>query len=254
MGVNISWGVAFLGGLLTFFSPCVLPLLPIYLSYLAGTAGGDSDLKARRKQTLMNAVAFSVGFTVSFVLIGLVFYGVMSQFRVSGWFSKVLGVVLIILGLHTLGVYRIPFLLRDSRKLDNDKLNAFTIGSSFLMGLLFAAGWSPCIGPILATILSLTTAASGSMLGAALMMLIFSVGLAIPFIIAALLADKASGWARRNARFTVWAERATGVLIILIGLGLFFISIHDMAGWAQENMPWAESMLNIESQLLGEEE
>lgn len=254
MGANISWGVAFLGGLLTFFSPCVLPLLPIYLSYLAGTAGSDTDLRARRKQTMMNAVAFSVGFTVSFVLIGLVFYGVMSQFRVSGWFSKVLGIVLIILGLHTIGVFKIPFLLRDSRKMDSEKLNSFTLGSSFLMGLLFAAGWSPCIGPILATILSLTTAASGSVVGAGLMMLVFSIGLAIPFIIAAFLADKASRWARRNAKFTVWAERATGVLILLIGLALFFFSIHDMSGWAQEHMPWADNMLNIESQLLGEDE
>ena len=252
MEMNISWGVAFLGGLLTFLSPCVLPLLPIYLSYLAGTAGSNKDLSARRRHTLFNALAFTVGFTVSFVLIGLVFYGVMSQFRVSGWFSKVLGIILIILGLHTLGVFRIPFLLRDSRKLDNDKLNSFTIGSSFLMGLLFAAGWSPCIGPILATILSLTTT-TGNIIDAGLMMLIFSIGLAIPFIIAALLADKASQWARRNARFTVWVERFTGVLILAIGLALFFFSIHDMSGWAQEHMPWADDMLNIESKLLGEE-
>ena len=252
MEMNISWGVAFLGGLLTFLSPCVLPLLPIYLSYLAGTAGSNEDISARRRNTLFNALAFTVGFTISFVLIGLVFYGVMSQFRVSGWFSKVLGIILIILGLHTLGVYRIPFLLRDSRKLDNDKLNSFTIGSSFLMGLLFAAGWSPCIGPILATILSLTTT-TGSIVDAGIMMVVFSVGLAIPFIIAALLADKASQWARRNARFTVWAERITGALILAIGLALFFFSIHDMSYWAQEHMPWAQEMLNIESKLLGEE-
>lgn len=253
MGANLSWGVAFFGGLLTFLSPCVLPLLPIYLSYLAGTAGGGQEVSARRKQTFLNAIAFSVGFTVSFVLIGLAFYGVMSQFRISGWFSKILGILLIILGLHTLGVFRIPFLLRDSRKLDNDKLNSFTLGGSFLLGLLFAAGWSPCIGPILATILSLTTT-SGNLAGAGVMMLLFSIGLAIPFILAALLADKASQWARRNARYTVWVEKITGVLILVIGLMLFFFSIHEMSGWAQEHMPWADSMLNIESKMLGEDE
>lgn len=248
---GISFGVAFLGGLLTFLSPCVLPLLPIYLSYLAGTQGHITDDNHNQKQTLFNALAFSLGFTISFVLIGVLFFELVSQFRVGSIFSQVMGALLIVLGLHTLGVFKIPFLLKDSRKMD--KANKFTLGGALLLGILFAAGWSPCIGPILATILALTSQ-SGTTLTAAMMMLVFSAGLAIPFIVAALLASKASEWAGKNARYTVWVERIMGVLILLVGIVLLFFSIHDMSNWAQEHMPWAETMLEIEDKMLEETE
>lgn len=245
----MNFSIAFIGGLLTFLSPCVLPLLPVYLSYMAGTSTSDSDQSQRH--TLINALSFSFGFTIAFVLIGVAFYGVVAQLRVGPLFSQVLGGVLIILGLHTLGVYKIPFLMRDSRKMGSN-VNALSIGSSCMMGVFFAAGWSPCIGPILASILALGSA-TGSVHSAALMMLVFSLGLAIPFILSALLSSKASGWARKNARHTVWFERITGLLILAIGILLLFVSIHDLSGWLQEHAPWADHLLEIEESLLGDE-
>lgn len=250
MGEGLSFGIAFLGGLLTFLSPCVLPLLPIYLSYLAGTQGTIADNNYNHKQTLLNAIAFSLGFTISFVLIGVVFFELVAQFRVGSIFSQVMGALLIVLGLHTLGVFKIPFLLRDSRKMD--KANKFTLGGAFLLGILFAAGWSPCIGPILATILAVASQ-TGNTMSAALLMLVFSSGLAIPFIVAALLAGKASGWARKNAKYTSWIERIMGGLILIIGIILLFFSIHDMSNWAQEHLPWADSILNLEDKMLEQE-
>lgn len=254
--MDVSLTIAFFGGLLTFLSPCVLPLLPIYLSYMAGTQSSGSEVSPEEKKlglrhSLFNALAFSAGFTVSFVLIGVLFYGVVSQFRTGDLFSKIMGVVLIILGIHTIGIYRIPLLMRDSRKLDV-KINTYTIGGSFILGVVFAAGWSPCIGPILATILALSSS-SDTMVSAVVMMLTFSFGLAIPFIIAALLVNKASEWASRNSRYTIWVERTTGLFILVFGLILLFVSIHDIAGWMQENVPWADSLLNVESKMLGEE-
>lgn len=244
---NISFSIAFLGGLLTFLSPCVLPLLPIYLSYLAGSSGAIHGKEYNQRNALMNALSFSLGFTISFVLIGVVFFELVAQFRVGGLFSQIMGVVLIILGLHTIGIFKIPLLMRDSRKME--KATTFTLGGSLLLGILFAAGWSPCIGPILATILALSSQ-SGDTTTAAIMMFVFSAGLAIPFIVSALLAGKVTIWVRKNAKYTMWVERFMGALILLVGIALLFFSIHDMANWAQEHLPWAESMLELEDKML----
>lgn len=250
--MSVPFTVAFVGGLLTFLSPCVLPLLPAYLAYLSGTSGASSDKNnqssAQLKVTLLNALGFTLGFTVAFVLIGVLFYSLISQFRMGDGFSRVMGVILLILGLHTLGVYRIPFLMRDTRVQQND-VSKLTIFSSFLFGLLFGAGWSPCIGPILAGILAIA-ANSGEVLMAASLMAVFSFGLAIPFLLSALLASRMGQWARKNARYTHWIERLTGILIVLIGLSLLIFSVHDMSIWLTEHAPWASTLFEVESALV----
>ncbi|MFT5594278.1 MAG: cytochrome c-type biogenesis protein [Oceanicoccus sp.] len=250
--MTVSFTVAFLGGLLTFLSPCVLPLLPAYLAYLSGATPGQGDESAQRfaqmKHTLFNALGFTLGFTVAFVLIGVLFYSLISQFRMGDGFSRVMGVLLIILGGHTLGLYRIPFLMRDTR-MQQENVSKLTLFSSFLFGLLFGAGWSPCIGPILAGILSLS-ANSGQMTTAAALMAVFSFGLAIPFLISALLSNRMGQWARKNSRYTHIIERATGVLIILIGLSMLLVSIHDMSNWLTEHAPWASALFDVESSMV----
>ncbi|PID42607.1 MAG: cytochrome C biogenesis protein [Gammaproteobacteria bacterium] len=253
--MTISFSVAFLGGLLTFLSPCVLPLLPAYLAYLSGTTPGQAadDLSGSQrfrqmKHTMCNALVFTLGFSVAFVLIGILFYSLISQFRMGDGFSRIMGILLIILGGHTIGLYRIPFLMRDTRAQQKD-VSKLTLLSSFLFGLLFGAGWSPCIGPILAGILALS-ATSGEIGTAASLMAVFSAGLAVPFLLSALLANRMGQWARKNARYTVWFERLTGLLIIGIGLSMLLISVHDMSNWLAENVPWASALLDAESSLV----
>jgi cytochrome c-type biogenesis protein len=244
--MEVSFLVAFVGGLLTFLSPCVLPLLPIYLAYLSGASPGEQASASRH--TLFNSLAFSLGFSTAFVLIGIVFYSLISQFRMGDGFSQVMGVILLIVGGHTVGLYRIPFLMRDTR-VQQKSMSKLTLGSSFLFGILFGAGWSPCIGPILAGILALS-ANTGDVTLAAILMLTFSVGLAIPFIGSAMLASHMGKWARKNARYTQYVERGTGVLIIAIGLCLLVFSVHDLANWATENVPWASALFDLESALV----
>jgi cytochrome c-type biogenesis protein len=163
-------------------------------------------------------------------------------------FSQLVGAVLILVGGHTLGLYRIPFLMRDMR-FQKQELNKLTVVSSFLFGVLFGAGWSPCIGPILAGILALAST-SGHMASAVVLMIAFSTGLAIPFMGSAVLVTEMKQWARKNARYTRYAEKTMGLLILLIGVLLFFVSIHDMSQWATEHLPWASALFEIESAMV----
>ncbi len=246
--MEVPFLVAFFGGILTFLSPCVLPLLPIYLACLSGSSGENTRSSSK---TLLNAVAFSIGFSSAFVMIGVVFYSLISQFRIGDGFSQFMGLLLVVIGGHTLGLYRIPLLMRDTRNFQSrtDKIGLL---GSFALGILFAAGWSPCIGPILAGILALSVNSSETF-SAAVLMLTFSAGLSIPFMLSALLANKVGAWLKSSIPFTGLAEKMSGVMIILIGLGLLVFSTHDIANWATENVPWANDILELEARMLGED-
>jgi cytochrome c-type biogenesis protein len=210
---------AFLAGLVSFVSPCVLPLVPSYLSFLTGTS--LEDLKAEptaaaKLHVLGHALAFVAGFTVIFVAIGLSASAIGGIFANNKrWVEIAGGTIIIVLGLHMMGVLRIPALMMDKRLRVQPRKPSLWI--SFLVGLGFAAGWSPCIGPILSGIILL--AASTKTVGEATFLLfVYSMGLAIPFLITAAAITQSLGALNRIKRFLPAIEATSGAVLVATGI------------------------------------
>ncbi|MCQ9206974.1 MAG: cytochrome c biogenesis protein CcdA [Omnitrophica bacterium] len=220
---QISIGLAFIAGLLSFLSPCILPLVPGYISFLSGLSLEELQQGAKRKKVLKKAVLgsvfFVIGFSVVFVALGASasFVGKFLAVHMK-ILSKISGIVIIILGLHLLGILKIGWLNIDKR-LTTKKFSP-GIFSAFLIGLAFAFGWTPCIGPILAGILALAATQSTVMKGMFLLG-IYSLGLGIPFIITGFSVGVFTSLFQRYKRFIRYGEIVSGVLIIVIGVLIF---------------------------------
>lgn len=207
---------AVVAGLISFSSPCCLPLLPGYLSYVSALPVSELGDRQARMVTLRAALLFVAGFTVVFTVLGVVAQLLGSVFLANGgpvvrWF----GVPIIILGLSTMGVLRIPFLMKE-RRMDLARVPRGTAWA-FPMGMAFAAGWAPCLGPVLATIYA-TAAVSGTAVWGAILLVLYSIGLGVPFVALALgfnRAQRSLGWLRRNGRRI---EVAGGALLVVVGL------------------------------------
>jgi cytochrome c-type biogenesis protein len=209
--------VAFIAGMVSFLSPCVLPLVPVYLLQMAGTAGGQFG---GRRVTFQHALSFVAGFSVVFVLLGASF-GFFSFFFQDNirTLTRIAGVILIVLGLHLSGVIRIPWLARTYQAdLPGSRRRGY-IGSA-LIGASFSIGWTPCVGPVLGGILSLA-ASSGTAAQGALLLAFYSLGLGVPFLITGLLAAEATALFKRFNRFLPVLETATGGLLVLAGILIF---------------------------------
>jgi len=221
MGFNISIGLAFLAGLASFLSPCVFSLVPAYIGYLGGRAAGRGNRAGNRFRTFTHGLAFVLGFSVVFVFLGVAASAFGSLlYDLRNWVARIGGIVVIIFGLHMTGLFRITFLEYDVRVHANpDRKRGYI--TSFLMGVFFSAGWSPCIGPVLGTILTLAVNGSSVALGTKLL-ISYSIGLAIPFLIAALSIGWLSGILRRYGKVTHYVEVGMGVVLVIVGLMLFF--------------------------------
>lgn len=245
MGIEVSFIAAFVAGMLSVSSPCVLPLLPIFLMHLAGaSATGPAGFDRRR--ILPNALAYCLGFSLVFIALGVALGAagvlVSSASAVSmnrGWLVRVGGLLLIVLGLHQLGVIRLPFLGQE-RRLIPSNLPSGQVTSSFLIGVTFAAGWSPCVGPILGAILTMA-AGQGSIERAALLLATYSAGMAVPFLAAAMAIGSAPGLIRRiNSRLPLLTGVSGGVMVAMgaiMILGIYqqvFARIVALAPW----VPW----------------
>lgn len=221
MQLNISFGLAFLAGIASFLSPCVFALVPAYVGYLGGrAAGGEADGK-NRFVTFTHGLAFVLGFSIVFVILGIAasaLGGVLYDLRI--WMARLGGLVIMVFGLHMIGVFRIPFLEYDTRvqTLPDPKMGYL---SSALMGVFFSAGWSPCVGPVLGAILTFALN-GGSIAYGALLLSAYSAGLAIPFLIAAL----GIGWVtlilRKYSRLMRYIEIIMGILMVIVGGMLIF--------------------------------
>ena len=222
-------GVAFLAGLLSSLSPCVLPVVPSYLSYLTGAAGA-AELSSRRHLALAHAAMFVTGFSLIFIAMGATAtaLGRMLQYY-QVWLERAGGLLIVIFGLWMLGVIRIGFLSRDMRVQMEDKPIGFF--GSLIAGGVFGAGWTPCIGPILGSILLSITASPDANLSRGIpLMLAYSAGLAIPFLLAAAAFERFVLFSRKFRRHIRWVERVAGALLIVFGLLLMTGSFSRLAG------------------------
>ncbi len=207
---------AVVAGIISFSSPCCLPLLPGYLSYVSALPVSELGDRQARMVTLRAALLFVAGFTVVFTILGVVAQLLGSVFLANGgpvvrWF----GLPIIVLGLSTMGVLRLPFLMREWR-IDMARVPRGTAWA-FPMGMAFAAGWAPCLGPVLATIYA-TAAVSGTAVWGGVLLVLYSLGLGLPFVALALgfnRAQRSLGWLRRNGRRI---EVAGGALLVMVGL------------------------------------
>lgn len=202
--------LAALAGLISFLSPCVFPLVPSYLAYVGGNATGSA--RAR----VLNSVLFILGFTACFVVLGAsatVLGGVLRAYRheliIFG------GILIIVFGLGMLGILRIPFLMREARLQMGDRSG--TPGGAVLLGFAFAIGWSPCIGPILASVLTL--ASTSDTVGRGMLLLaVYALGLGVPFLLAALAFDRFLGVSRALRRHLLTVERVGGGIMVVMGI------------------------------------
>ena len=235
--LEVSIPAAVLGGLISFLSPCVLPLVPPYLSYLAGTTLDElqaGDDWAVRRRALLTALLFVAGFSTVFVLLGATASVLGQALRQHlELLSTVAGVVIIIMGLHLLGLFRIGLLYREARV---EVGRSASVWGAYVMGLAFAFGWTPCIGPILAAILALagseTSVARGALLLGA-----YSAGLGIPFVLAALAMKPFVAFLKRaRSRFGM-IEKAMGAFLVLTGIAFLFGWITSASFWLLEAFP-----------------
>lgn len=229
-------GVAFVAGVLSFLSPCVLPLVPSYLAYVGG-AGSRS-----RRVAVRNAATFVAGFTAVFVALGAsasVLGAVLRAYR--DVLSVAGGVLVIGFGLLLLGVLRLPFLMREARF--RGPTDASTPVGAFLLGMAFAAGWTPCIGPVLGGVLTLAGAQDTLAHGVGLLVA-YSAGLAIPFLIAALAVQPFLAFSRKAKRTLPWLERGAGALLLLAGVAMVTGTYESVNVWLIRFTPdWLVSRL-----------
>lgn len=237
----LAYLIAFSAGLLSFLSPCVLPLIPSYATYVTGMTLDDltateRDRGRHRRAVLIHGSLFVLGFTLVFMALGAgsTFFGALLR-HYRDWIERVGGVMIILFGLHLIGAFRLAFASREWRFAFADRPIGYL--GSVLIGVAFGAGWTPCIGPVLAGILTL--AAASETLGAGMAMLgFYSLGLAVPFLLAALLLDRFLIGYARFRRWLPWVERASGALLIVVGIllvtGTFSVLSGIMAGWTPD--------------------
>lgn len=218
--INVSIGLAFLAGIASFFSPCVFSLVPAYVSYLGGRSVSDQDADINQAKTFLHGLAFVLGFSFVFISLGLAFSALsVFFFQIRDLLAKAGGVIIILFGLHMTGLINISFLNFDFRP--KSKLNQGSgFFASFLMGIVFSAGWSPCVGPTLGLILTLAIERANIGQGVSLLS-VYSLGMALPFLAAALGVGWVTKLLRKYGTASHVVEIGMGIILIAVGVMLF---------------------------------
>jgi cytochrome c-type biogenesis protein len=225
--------VAFVAGLLSFLSPCVLPLVPSYVGFLTGMTLGE--MEGRRRTALLHALLFVGGFSLVFILLGASATALGRALRYYQELLQIIGGLLIIaFGLLCLGVFKPAWLVQE-RRLQLEQKPVGFLGSA-LVGMAFGAGWTPCIGPVLGAILGLA-ATSGDVSRGMLLLAVYSAGLAVPFLIAAVAVEHFLDWFQRFRKYLPWVMRVSGAMLVLVGVLLVSGEFTRLAGWLQTLTP-----------------
>jgi cytochrome c-type biogenesis protein len=243
MSADVSILAALFAGLISFLSPCVLPLVPPYLAFLAGASlerldEGETGGRVRR-EAVVAAALFVAGFSTIFVALGAGASAIGGVLRLySGELAIIAGIAIVVMGLHFLGITPIRFLYRQAR-LELHK--PVGLWGAYVMGLAFALGWTPCIGPILATILAVAAAEATVAKGAGLLA-IYSLGLGVPFMIAALAVEPFAAFMVRFKAYLPYVEKTMGGLLVLTGLAFLFGVFTQLNIWLIEMFPVLQSI------------
>ncbi|MBS3096418.1 sulfite exporter TauE/SafE family protein [Candidatus Woesearchaeota archaeon] len=218
--------VAFIAGIVSFASPCVLPLIPGFLAYLSGTSAGQ---QGARLKIFMNSVAFVLGFSVIFALLGVLLNTILERvsYNVQTWLSRIGGIIIILFALYILGLIKINFLERE-HKFAVKKKFSITYVTSFVFGAAFAVGWTPCVSAILGSVFAL--AVTNPSLGFVLLMS-YALGLGIPFLLVGLFTTQAIGIINKSATVLKYFNIIVGILLLVLGILVFTNKLNVVANW-----------------------
>lgn len=241
---DVTFWVAFSAGILSFFSPCVLPLIPSYVTYISGLTFGELKEEHQslrvRWTILAHSLVFIAGFSAIFIslgaLAGLASSSFQEHLRESlGWVQKIGGLLIFLFGLHLSGIFHFGILLGEKRVHIHKKPAGF-IGT-FVVGIAFAAGWTPCIGPILGAILALAASTTGGTWRGVTLLTAYSAGLGIPFLVSGVLFHWFLSFFNRFRKYIRLVEIFTGLLLMVVGVMLYFDLFGRLAGWLYQYIP-----------------
>ncbi|MCV2891678.1 cytochrome c biogenesis CcdA family protein [Lentibacter sp. XHP0401] len=244
LGEITYWGAA-LAGFVAFFTPCILPMVPFYLSYMAGISmselRSDGDIApGAQKRLVISAIMFALGVTTIFMLMGMGATALGTAFaQWKGVLTYVAAAVIFVFGLHFLGVIRIGFLYREARM--ESKADPSTVFGAYVMGLAFGFGWSACVGPVLASIL-MVASVMGEVWRGGLLLAFFGIGMTAPFVVAALFAKPFLSFMARFRKYQGHVEKVMGVMLIVFAILIATNTVNVIANWMLEVFPSFQSL------------
>lgn len=224
--VEVTIIAAFIAGILSFLSPCVLPLIPGFLAYLSGTTPGDHLSRQARIKLFLNSVFFVLGFAVVFSLLGVLLQTLLQNvaYTAQKWLSRIAGIIIILFGLYVLGLIKIPFLEREHKlKVKSSNKSYLT---SFIFGAAFAVGWTPCVGFVLGAILALAISQPAQSF---FYLFSYTVGLGIPFLVVGLFSGQALHIITKYQNFLKYFNIVMGIFLIILGILVFTQSLNLIA-------------------------
>lgn len=224
---EVTLAIAFIAGLVSFLSPCVLPIIPGFLAYLSGTSIGEAHSK--RKDIFLNSLFFVLGFSIIFAILGVLLNSLLEAvaYDVQIWLGRIGGILIIFFGLYLTKLIRVPFLEREHTLSVKVKLKSKYL-TSFLFGSAFAAGWTPCVGAALGATLALAATQPTTAFG---LLLSYSLGLGIPFLVVGLFTAQASNLINRYARTFTYVNIGFGIVLILLGILVFTQNLNLIANF-----------------------